>query len=143
MFYRKVFLGFIAAAIVSLPLSQASDDSIIPLQISAVGQVRFEQRFLRVVTDSSDESGEDEEQVSVPVSQQQMYWSLVILSGNSKYIYGQQYGSKPDFVELGGQVLRQGSTVKIEGQAVKVTSVLYQLLEIQSVTLVMDAVDAH
>jgi hypothetical protein len=97
------------------------------------GQVKFEKRSTRVA---------DEQCGRAPCFRSQVYWSMVVHSGDNRYIFDQQLhpneARAPESVEVAGVVLRSGSVVKIEGEIIEGGPQFFILTQIKSVALLMD-----
>jgi hypothetical protein len=102
-------------------------------EATIVGQVKFEQRYTRIPQQVC---------VGTPCQSSKLYWSVVIYSGNVRYLVDQKLNlgvdRAPEFVELNGVRLTAGSTVKIVGKIVPGSPDLYFLLSVDRVTLLED-----
>jgi hypothetical protein len=78
-----------------------------------------------------------------PCGKSRKYWALAIQTENKKYSLerGPQYFQEeaPESISLNGVPLRPGAIVRFEGQVVALNESLYSVLNVQSVSLVMDA----
>jgi hypothetical protein len=102
-------------------------------EATIVGQVKFEQRYTRIPQQFC---------VGTPCQSSKLYWSVVIYSGNVRYLVDQKLNlgvdRAPEFVELNGTRLTAGSTVKVVGKVVPGSHDLYFLLSVDRVTLLED-----
>jgi len=106
--------------------------------ISVTGIVRFEQRLTRVAANLCGRS---------PCSHSKVYWSVVIDSGNDRYLLNRKFEmgrvEAPESVELMGVVLRPGSIVRVSGEVYSSISNprFFILSQVKGLDLVMDLND--
>lgn len=109
------------------------EDWVNPETVQLTGQVKFEPRYTRVI---SDQCGNN------PCHQSQVYWTLVIEASGSKYLLNRKLsvGLKraPEAMQVAGVNIRPGLTIQIEAHAVRYAPELFVLLDVQKVSLLPD-----
>jgi hypothetical protein len=99
---------------------------------TVTGQVKFEKRFTKVI---------DTICGSKPCHSSSGYWSMVVQSAGSTYLYNQKLnmGSirAPEVLTLAGVNLRSGSLVKIDGKIETGGPNYFILSDVKKVTLIM------
>jgi hypothetical protein len=106
--------------------------------VTITGIVKFEKRTTRVAANLCGRS---------PCAHPQVYWSLVIDTGNDRYLFNRKFAvgraETPEVVELLGVTLRPGSIVKLQGEVYSSLSNpnFFILSQVKGLDLVMDLRD--